>query len=859
MLNHAVATDIETQSTSARYAFDLKDQYLYDEDHEAFNATNAAWHDASHGWSLTANSKIELLVGGEAYINLNLCSSSNDVNYTLTDANGNTVATFSAKGSTDGELKAIHYTGGAGTLTLTVSEQAYLHSLTIINVADGSVQTNAAGWYVVKAGDADNFLKILDVANATASSNERTYIFLPDGTYDLGNTCLTTISGNNISIIGQSQDGTIIKNTPDNESINLSETLVNTGENTYMQDLTIQNALDYYSYNGVGRAVCLQDKGQHTICKNVSLLSYQDTYYSNQPGSDYYFETSNIQGTVDFICGQSDVFFNKCTLTVAKRKSDGNGECTITAPATDKSNGDSFGYVFSGCTIDNSAENFNFGRAWQNQPMCAYINTTIKNNKLIDTHYTLKGMNTVANKFVEYNTTDENGNVLSPTSDEQTFYYGETTNKINTILTADEAAGYALDKVFTDWTPATDAAQIAMGKLTLSGTTLSWDAVDGALCYAVFKNNKLLGFTNSTSYTIDNTTTATYSVRAANTMGGLGVASTTLTGDGTFENPYTVADVKVMKEAGMELSTAVWVKGNIVGSVAESGTELNTTDVDTNIAIADDASSTTDFIPVEVNDEGGFRDIVNVMDNSDNKGKSVIVYGILNDYLNVAGVTSTSKIYGLSSITVGAKEGYGTYYTKCAYEMPEGLTGAVITEAVEAGTLTPDYKYSSVGDVVPAGTSLLVKGTQKTYNVVNTNSITPAPTDNLLHGEDAVDDKGYTNVSGTNVKYYILSYNKSGTNIGFYWAATSGAAVIYAERIKSPHAFLAVECGSDAKAPTWFSLDGNGGTSGINATMSGNAVKDGKVYSVTGAYMGKSLNNLPKGVYIMNGKKIAVK
>lgn len=34
---------------------------------------------------------------------------------------------------------------------------------------------------------------------------------------------------------------------------------------------------------------------------------------------------------------------------------------------------------------------------------------------------------------------------------------------------------------------------------------------------------------------------------------------------------------------------------------------------------------------------------------------------------------------------------------------------------------------------------------------------------------------------------------------------------------------------------------------------------DGKIYSIDGRFVGKDMNNLAKGIYIMNGKKFAVK
>lgn len=530
---YAVATDIETESTTARYTYNLTDKYFYDEDHEGFNATGQGqFHDTTHGWAFKTGDKIELLVGGPAYIVLGMCRYGDKGDITITDPSGATVETVAFPSSADGQAKAVEYKGAAGTVTLTFGNGAYLHKITVINTAESPISKNEQGYYVVKAGDADNLLNTIDIVNANASSTDRSYIFIPDGTYDLGTAVLTPISGDNISLIGQSMENTLIVNICEQEGIGSSATFLVTGNNTYFQDLTLKNAYDYYKPGFAGRAVCLQDKGSRTICKNVRMLSYQDTYYSNN-NSQFYFETSDIHGTVDFICGGGDVFFNNCTLTVEKRNADGSGECTITAPANDVNAGNKFGYVFYGCTIDarDRAEKFNYGRAWSNSPRCAYINTTLlEPEKLVSSRWTLGGMNVPADKFVEYNTMDAEGNVVSPETYVATFTKDGKSNTYETILTADEAAGYTIDKVFTNWAPATLAAQKSMNQLKAgSDNTLTWDAVDGAKAYAVFYKGEFVAITSATSYAVTEGEAADYTVRAANEMGGFGSAASTST------------------------------------------------------------------------------------------------------------------------------------------------------------------------------------------------------------------------------------------------------------------------------------------------------------------------------------------
>lgn len=565
---YAIATEIETASTTARYTFDLTDEFFYDEDHEAFEAegNGTQFHDGTHGWVLKPTGKIKLLVGGHAYISLRMCNQGSNRTFTMTDENNNEIETFEGKASTDGEPYTVEYNGEAGWLTLTTTNaDAYIHKIIIANVEDGEpVATNEEGYYVVKAGDGTHLMNTLDVVNSLPADQGRAYIFLPDGTYDLGNEVLTPISRDNVSIIGQSMDKTIIVNEAPVEGIGVSATFLITGTGTYMQDLTLKNAYDYYNKStSDGRAVVIQDKGNHTICKNVRLLSYQDTYYSNANG-DYYFENSDIHGTVDFICGSGDVFFNECTLTVEERNADGSGECTLTAPSTDTSKGDSYGYVFNNCTINSLAEKFNFGRAWNNDPRCAYLNTTLlQPEKLNSNHWTLGGMNVVADKFVEYNSMDANGKVISPESLVLKFTKDSNSNEYETILTAEQAEGYTLDKVFTDWTPGESAKQKELGLLKADGTSLTWDAVDGATAYAVFHNGEFVSMTATPSYTINEGSADEYTVRAANECGGFGKAASTT---------YTSGIDNVGAESGNVVSTAYY---SVQGSrVSESYTGI---------------------------------------------------------------------------------------------------------------------------------------------------------------------------------------------------------------------------------------------------------------------------------------------
>lgn len=145
-----------------------------------------------------------------------------------------------------------------------------------------------------------------------------------------------------------------------------------------------------------------------------------------------------------------------------------------------------------------------------------------------------------------------------------------------------------------------------------------------------------------------------------------------LQGDGTLENPYTIADVLYLYSSNEAPAEAVWVKGTIIGAakstmnniVKEQGEDLQAA----NIVLADAADETTaaKMIPVQL-PAGKVRDALNLVDNFDNLNKNVCVYGTIEKYFTVAGVKSVTD-YSMDGITtaistVEATAAQGAIYT----------------------------------------------------------------------------------------------------------------------------------------------------------------------------------------------------
>ena len=573
---YAVVTDIETANTTARYDFNLQKEGFCADDHEAFCVEgNGKWHDKTHGWTFAAGDKIKILMGGKGYLKLDLCQYSTTGEITLTDPKGNKIASVEAKANKDGISTILQNSSTeSGEYTLTFAVNAYLHSLSIVNMTEPAYAQDG-NWYTVKAGDAKSFSTTLEIVNAANAATDapRSYIFLPDGTYDLGDKCLTQISGNNISIIGESMDKTIIVNKPaiENEGIGTTATLLNTSNNLYMQDVTLQNALEYYKSGSAGRAVCLQDRGTQTICKNVKMLSYQDTYYSNEPNGkgQFYFEDSEIHGTVDYVCGGGDVYFNRVLFVNESRKEgEKNGEDVIAAPNSKSE----WGYIFKDCTIENKAKAFSLGRSWNNITRLTWLNTTVnqKDEILNDdkkfAYFTINAMgDAMADKFRLDVLKDAEGNVFSPAEKKVVFKASDgkvLKDEENIILTADEAAAYTLENVFGEWEPAKLAAQQTAGAATEVDGKLSWTG--DAQMYIVLKDGEFFALTSEKSLDLEGAT-GKFTVRAANQMGGFGEVTSVATG---------IKDIHAATENGAAVKTAIFAVSGTQQSRLQKGINI---------------------------------------------------------------------------------------------------------------------------------------------------------------------------------------------------------------------------------------------------------------------------------------------
>ena len=386
------------------------------------------------------------------------------------------------------------------------------------------------GFDFVVGVDGDFKAAIAKASASGASESKRFIIFLPNGEYDLTRLTgdehgKTTFSPSHVSIIGQSLENTTISNTTDTEGISTTATLYFPRNNDmYMQDITLKNKSTYSTASAARQVALQQNEGDKFIYKNVRLLSGQDTYYTKKGRT--YWEGGEIDGTVDFICGGGDIFFEGTKLVMTR-----NGGY-ITA----SQNPGDWGYVFNNTTITVSNNSFNgtfyLGRSWGHAKV-VFLNTKMIAQPAAEGWY--KNMNSAPVVYGEYNSKDGNGNPVN-TSNRRTFFDGSkdgSTATLKTVWDANDAAKYTLKNVLggTDnWEPNKLTAQVSAPKISQEGANIVWNDDDNAICWAIFVNGKY--HSNTTSNSIDVGTIAAGSkvtVRAANSMGGLGATSNEIT------------------------------------------------------------------------------------------------------------------------------------------------------------------------------------------------------------------------------------------------------------------------------------------------------------------------------------------
>lgn len=314
--------------------------------------------------------------------------------------------------------------------------------------------------------------------------------------------------------------------------------------------------------------------------------------------------------------------------------------------------------------------------------------------------------------------------------------------------------------------------------------------------------------------------------------------------DGTFAKPYTVEEFVEFRP-----TQDVWVKGTILGEI-DRGNIDESFPYCYNVCIG---TKQGEKMAIKLDNDSNFREF----DYTQKIGAELMAYGKYTEEYNGTFGMKKEPTYlyiadptqALASINVKATEGYATYYNdKLGVTIPEGIDAkcGVITD-VNNGALTIDYRYAACAEI-PAGNAVLVKaGKAMQIPLIVSKHTSNVIAENMLKGQATTGE--FTAESDYN--YYKLAYNNFNTKegLGFYFGAENGGAFT----VPAGMAYLAVPRSMAVKC---FLLDGSAtGIEGIEAGQTAEAVKT--VYTLDGRKV--EAQKLPKGIYIVNGKKVIVK
>lgn len=195
------------------------------------------------------------------------------------------------------------------------------------------------------------------------------------------------------------------------------------------------------------------------------------------------------------------------------------------------------------------------------------------------------------------------------------------------------------------------------------------------------------------------------------------------------------------------------------------------------------------------------------------------------------------------AIKIG-KTGYSTfYYSTNDAKLPEGLTAYTysIKQDGDVTKLVSSHQFNA-GDIIPANCAVVVKGKPGNYSIALLEPTSKEKYDNLLQGTN------YAKVieNDATKRYYMLSLDNKGKNVGFYWGAADGGAFTN----KAHGAYLAIEKSANGKV-TSFVLNPEGDcATGIMTVKT-----DSKMASAIYDLSGRRTVNPSHGFYIINGKK----
>lgn len=231
--------------------------------------------------------------------------------------------------------------------------------------------------------------------SASINGSDADVIYLSKGIYRQK----TLIEKSNVKIFGEGWETVITfddcakKIHADGKEYNTfrTYTLCVTGDNVRMENLTVENSNS--APERVGQCVALSVHGDNFVATNLNLVSTQDTLFLSpfpddlvtryrgfipreqlykEGGNVHLFQNCRICGTVDFIFGCAEAYFQGCEIVSLK---DSRGVGYVAAPAHPLAAESGFSFV--NCDfVSGGAENSSvyLARPWRDFGKCDFVN-----------------------------------------------------------------------------------------------------------------------------------------------------------------------------------------------------------------------------------------------------------------------------------------------------------------------------------------------------------------------------------------------------------------------------------------------------------------------------------------------------
>ena len=365
-------------------------------------------------------------------------------------------------------------------------------------------------------------------------------------------------------------------------------------------------------------------------------------------------------------------------------------------------------------------------------------------------------------------------------------------------------------------------------------------------------------------------------------IAGLAMSTAALAGNGTKNDPYTVAELNAQKDALAASGNVVWVKADLKG-LGEDGTREDNSDyyaadgktvLHRTAGLFEDATGS--FVAysyhilrqIRKSDWTNTKDLLIAL----TYGTEGHVYGNTQypEYGSKLEPTeahfSLEEVHGALSLEI--KNGYRGYHVGSCYIVPEGVAATTVTSnytATKGATINYNYYNGSEEGksyLIPKHSAMVLIAAEGTYDfvlgaglfeqiILNSNSLGPGVSkgENINKEKEANDrwlfrfvataDKvGFERNSDDPTKVVleaadevILKVNSKDTHFGgnWQWETTDKKWISW-----------------QGKTPADFGF--SSGINAINTTMD----NDGVIYDLSG----RKVTQPQKGIYIQNGKKI---